>query len=98
MQEIGEPVEQPIARRAAAPVFEFPFAAELQIALESLVELARDGAIEHTDADLFVERERAGIEIRRAHVGPRAIDDHDLLMDQRAVVFVDPDAGLEQAL
>ena len=53
-------------------------------------------AIEAAHVALFVVRERSVVEVGGADRHPQAIDDHRLLMQHGAVVFVNLDAGREQ--
>jgi hypothetical protein len=56
----------------------------------------RECGISHRDIDLVQILERQHVQIRCAHHCPQIVDDHQLLVDHRRLVFEQPNAGIEQ--
>src|SRR3954447_7728512 len=83
-------------KRPLLPLVEMPLDGEAAIRLEGRGELRGERWIEDAHADLVVELERAVVEVRRADARPDTVDDHDLLMDQRALKLPDLYAALQQ--
>ncbi len=81
----------------ATPIGERDLAREFQVGFERRHELRRDLRVDDADRDFLVQLERSGVEVRRADVRPDPVDDHRLLMEERAIVFEHAHSRFEHA-
>src|SRR5687768_1000011 len=90
-QQIAGAVEHPVPEGAAAPGFALELDAVFRVFFEGILELGGDPLVDDPDSRLLVDVEGAVVQVRAPDMGPEAVDDHDLLVNQRLLVLVEAD-------
>ena len=98
LDERRERLERLLRQAARPPAIQRDALAHREVALERRRSArAPAPSSQHAHVVLFVVRERSVVEVGGADRRPQAVDDHDLVVHHRAVVFEHLDAGLRAA-
>ena len=83
-------------RDRLSPRLERVGAASGEVPPEALLHLPGERAVVDEEVDLLVQVEGSLVEVRRAHRGEDAVDDHRLEVEHRGLVLEDLHASLEE--